>query len=55
MIVHKIVFVATNCTPIHSSVVATNSSCVTHEVLAGVVSEQVVLLYSYYILKEMKK
>ena len=39
MIVHEIVFVATNSTPICSSVVATNSTCVTHEVLAGAVSK----------------
>ena len=36
-------FVATISTPIHSSVVAPNSTCVTHEVLAGAVSKQLVL------------
>ena len=39
MIVHKIVFVTTNSTPSHSSGAALNSTCVTHEVLAGAVSE----------------
>ena len=42
MIVHKKVFVATNSIcelPNRSSGVATNSTCVTHEVLAGAVSE----------------
>ena len=39
MMVHKIVFVATNGTPIRSSVVTTNSTCAAHEVLAGAVSE----------------
>ena len=36
-------FVATNSTPICSSVLATNSTCATHEVLAGAVSKQLVL------------
>ena len=55
MIVHKIVCVATNSTTIHSSVVATNSTCVTHEVLVGAVSEQLVLYHTTIYERSRKK